>query len=171
MLDGTDLNDAYTLIRHEVVQESKPYSTAANPPAQQQQSKPQQHTTLQQLQELQQQKAPGQQPPQQQPRVIVPAPPIVAMLPPMQPQRSTQLPSQPSQSYLEALVQQRREMLKYIVLSFVILLALACHNAIKFGFKEYILANDLSFKQELALRLGYPVAAFIVLWNLRALSK
>lgn len=169
MLDGTDLNDAYTLIRHELQEPPSPPKDPQPSVVQQPKPQQQQHTTLQQLQQLQQQQKSLAQPQQQlQPRLVIPAP--IAMLPPVQPQRLTQPPSQP-QSYLEALVQQRRDMLKYIVLSFVILLALACHNAIKFGFKEYILANDLSFKQELALRLGYPVAAFILLWNMRALSK
>lgn len=173
MLDGTDLNDAYSLIRHEAVGSPQeppkihqpqplPSPPVVTPvmPTQSPKTQPQQqqHTTLQQLQQMQQQQ-----------RLVVPTP--VAMIPPVRPRWTAAPAPQQPPSYLESLVQQRRDMLKYIVLSFVILLALACHTAIKFAFKEYILANDLSFKQELAVRLGYPVTALIVLWNLRALSK
>jgi len=76
---------------------------------------------------------------------------------------------QKSASYFEALVNKRKDVIKMVSFAAIILLAISIHNVVDFGLKEFILSNELSFKQEIGIRLIYPLAVIFFLWNIKAL--
>ena len=79
-------------------------------------------------------------------------------------------PAANSKTYYDAMVQKRRDVLKLVTFAVIIIVALSILSVVVFGFKEVILSNDFTFKQELGFRLIYPFAALFLLWNLKALT-
>lgn len=75
---------------------------------------------------------------------------------------------QKSASYFDAMVNKRKDVLKMVSFAAIILLAISVHNVVDFGLKEFILSNEFSFKQEVGIRLVYPLAVVFLLWNLKA---
>lgn len=75
-----------------------------------------------------------------------------------------------SPSYFDAMVNKKRDVLKMVAFAVIILLAISIHTVVDFGLKEFIMSNDFTFKQELGLRIVYPVAVIFLLWNLKALT-
>lgn len=61
----------------------------------------------------------------------------------------------------------RRDMLKLVIYAMVILFALAIYSAVEMIIKELAVSGDLSFKQELGIRLLYPVLLFFGLWFIK----
>jgi hypothetical protein len=70
--------------------------------------------------------------------------------------------------YLDMLGSKKKDMLKLIIIAVMILLAMSIHSFVTFWLKEYIVSSELSFRQELGVRLLYPVLVLFVLWNLKA---
>lgn len=62
---------------------------------------------------------------------------------------------------------QRRETIKIITYALIILFALALYSVFEMIIKEIVIGNDLGYKQEIAIRLIYPLLVFFILWNVR----
>jgi hypothetical protein len=69
--------------------------------------------------------------------------------------------------YLGQMESKRREMIKIVTYSLMILLALVTYTATDVVVKEIVASYDFSFKQELMLRLAYPVLIFFLIWNVK----
>lgn len=62
----------------------------------------------------------------------------------------------------------RRDMLKLLVLACVVVLALGTHSAVMHYVATYIQESEIeSWYTELAIRVGYPIAIFVVMWLLK----
>jgi hypothetical protein len=69
--------------------------------------------------------------------------------------------------YFDLLWQKRRELFKLCALALVILLAISSHSAVWHYLQEYVDGQQLEGAQELAIRLAYPAAVLLVLWNVK----
>ena len=76
-------------------------------------------------------------------------------------------PSQPPQQVQKPLLTSRREIIKIVTYSLVILFALALYSVFEMLIKEISIANDFGYKQELVMRFLYPILIFIVIWNIK----
>jgi cation transport ATPase len=74
-------------------------------------------------------------------------------------------------SYFDTMLYKRKDVLKLISIAVIILLALSLHAVVDFGLKEVIMTGDFTFKQEMGIRLLYPVAIVFFLWNMKALGS
>lgn len=79
--------------------------------------------------------------------------------------------TQRTASYFDAMVQKRRDVLKMISFAIIILLAISIHTVVDFGLKELIMSNDFTFKQEIGVRMIYPLVVILFLWNIKALTS
>lgn len=73
--------------------------------------------------------------------------------------------------YFDKLASKRKDVMRIIQLSLVIVLALSLHFIIDHYLQTYIKNNDLSFERELIIRVLYPVAIVFVIWNMKAFLK
>lgn len=73
--------------------------------------------------------------------------------------------------YFDKLAAKRKDVMRIIQLSLVVVLALSLHFVIDHYLQNYIKNNDLSFERELIIRLLYPVAVIFIIWNLKAFMK
>jgi hypothetical protein len=73
--------------------------------------------------------------------------------------------------YFDKLAAKRKDVMRIIQLSLVIVLALSLHFIVDHYLKNYIKNNDLSFERELILRALYPVAVIFIIWNMKAFIK
>lgn len=78
--------------------------------------------------------------------------------------------AQRAASYFDAMVQKRRDVLKMVSFAIIILLAISIHTVVDFGLKELIMSNDFTFKQEIGVRMIYPLVVILLLWNLKAIT-
>ena len=171
MLDGTDLDDAYAI-----------FSPEPRQSAPQQQQQQQQAMAMKQASPQQRQPGTTVQSPQLMQAiesVMQPYIPVQIPIGPGHGGQSGQMQSQqprvvyaaPPPSYFDILVNRRRDVMKLVAFSIVILFAISIHTVVDFGFKEYIVNNDFTFKQELGIKLVYPAAVLLVLWNLKAMTS
>lgn len=70
--------------------------------------------------------------------------------------------------YFDMLGSKKKDMLKLIIIAVMILLAMSVHSFTSFWLKEFITSSELSFRQELGVRLLYPIVVLFLLWNLKA---
>jgi len=169
---GTSLNDAYSLIS----ENKETYEDNNNAMAQIAQTSSRDAPPKYYQSEPQQQQQQQQQQPLQSPLVYTstmlptPVPPTPV---PKQQQQQPVKPAQPvyrSPSYFDQLGAKRKEMIKVIGYALMILFALTLYTGIDFLIKDVIEKNDLSFKQELGLRLSYPLLVLFVLWNFKIIG-
>jgi hypothetical protein len=73
--------------------------------------------------------------------------------------------------YFDKLGSKRKDVMRILQLSLVIVLALSLHFIIDHYLKNYIKNNDLSFERELIIRLLYPIAVVFIIWNMKAFIK
>jgi hypothetical protein len=78
---------------------------------------------------------------------------------------------QQQSGYIDKLFSKKKDMLKIIQLSLIIVLAISIHFIIDYYMKNYLKNNDLTFERELILRLLYPVSIIFILWNMKAFLK
>jgi hypothetical protein len=71
----------------------------------------------------------------------------------------------------ESMWMRRRDIMKLVCLSLVVVLALAFHSSMEYYLKQYILENDMTSKQELLLRFAYPLVILLFLWVLKTWYK
>jgi hypothetical protein len=74
----------------------------------------------------------------------------------------------PDPGYLEYMWVRRRDVLKLIIISLVIMLAISSHYTIWHYMREYFDGATLTTSQELMLRVAYPIAVLVVLWHTKA---
>lgn len=73
--------------------------------------------------------------------------------------------------YIDKLFSKKKELLRVIQFSLIIVLALSLHFIIDHYIKYYIKNNDFTFERELIVRMLYPVAVLFVLWNMKAFLR
>ena len=116
-----------------------------------------QQVQQQQMQQMQQQQQQPQKPSQNQKKIIV--------------NQETEVHYRPSSpSYLDQLGSKRKEVIKVIGYALMILFALTLYTGIDFWLKDLIEVHDLSFKQELGIRMAYPLLVLFVMWNFKILN-
>lgn len=74
-------------------------------------------------------------------------------------------------SYLDKLFSKKKELLKLLQFSLIILLALSVHAIIDYYLKEYISNNDFTNERLILIRLLYPISIIFILWNLKVFVK
>ena len=99
------------------------------------------------------------EPPPQQQHVSTPIVKLQTILPPPPPPKMVVPPKNNMST--------KRETIKIVTYALIILFALALYSVFEMIIKEICLGNDLSYKQEIAIRLVYPLLVFIVLWNIK----
>ena len=113
---------------------------------------------------------PPQQPPQLQPEQLQPTyyqPP-----PPQQLQKRQSQPQYqrtPQYSFWDRMMMSRSDLLKLILLSFVVVLGISIEKFGSHYINSYLTDNILSPIQELLVRLSYPLLIFIILWIIKSL--
>jgi len=72
-------------------------------------------------------------------------------------------------SFWDRMVISRREVMKLLILSIVIILAISIEKIGCHYINNYLSSNDLTFLQELLVRLSFPIIVFIILWIIKSL--
>jgi hypothetical protein len=75
--------------------------------------------------------------------------------------------NQDDESYMDRLWNKKRDVTKFIMFAFVILLAVSAHALIEFYIKYTFSVNVLTFKQQLMIRAAYPFLVVLLLWNIK----
>lgn len=73
--------------------------------------------------------------------------------------------------YLDKLFSKKKDLLKVIQFTLIIVLAMSLHFIIDYYIKTYIKNNDFTFEKELIIRLLYPVGIVFVIWNMKTFLK
>jgi hypothetical protein len=76
--------------------------------------------------------------------------------------------SRGEQSYITTLLSKKRDIMKLMVLTGVILLALSVHGVVCHYCNLYFDSSDLGFWQGLGLRILYPTIVVFIVWNIKA---
>lgn len=74
-------------------------------------------------------------------------------------------------SYFDKLVAKKKDVLKLVLFSLVIILALSLHSMVKHYLKQFFEDNVMTASKEFAIRLLYPALVLLVLWNIKAFNK
>ena len=82
----------------------------------------------------------------------------------------TKQTQQQQKSYLDILFTRKRDIMKLVILSMVIVLGISVHSFIDFAMNESIIIYKMNFKKEVILRVIYPIALFFILWNVKAFA-
>lgn len=111
--------------------------------------------------------------PQPQPQPIQRAsqqlPPPPPPPPPITPApRAANTPVVEQFSYIDSLISKKKDLGRLILFALTVVFAIAIHAFVQFAIKEISIANTFSFKQELGLRLVYPVIALLMIWFIKA---
>lgn len=83
-----------------------------------------------------------------------------------QPQVATKQIQEPS--YLDKMALKKRDVLKLLIMSMMIIVAISIHTFIDFWLKDIVSAYQLTYRQELGLRALYPIAIILLIWNTKA---
>lgn len=78
---------------------------------------------------------------------------------------------QQQSGYIDKLFSKKKDLLRVLQFSLIIVLALSLHFIVDHYMKYYIKNNDFSFERELILRVLYPVGVLFILWNMKAFLK
>lgn len=73
-------------------------------------------------------------------------------------------------SYFDLLASKKKDMGRILVYALMILLALVVYTLIDVIIKEVLIKYDLSFKQEVGMRLVYSVVIIFIIWNMKICS-
>ena len=144
----TELNLAYSLNNEEDDEMNYP------PPPPPKQTSPQ-PPSPQQLQQI-------QQPPQQIPQQVY------KLNFQQQPQQSQQIQRYPEYSFWDRMVLSRREVLKLLILSIVIVIGISLEKIGYHYISNYISSNDLTSLQEFLVRLSFPLFVILLLWIIKS---
>ena len=89
----------------------------------------------------------------------------------LQQQQLQQLPAKPRQPQPEPLevaqVKQKKDVLKTILLSTIILLAIATHSLVDYVIKDLSASFMMTFKQEIGARMLYPLIVFLLMYMIK----
>jgi hypothetical protein len=147
----TELNLAYSLNNEEDDEMNYP------PPPPPKQTSPQ-PPSPQQLQQI-------QQPPQQIPQQVYK---LNFQQQPQQSQQSQQIQRYPEYSFWDRMVLSRREVLKLLILSIVIVIGISLEKIGYHYISNYISSNDLTSLQEFLVRLSFPLFVILLLWIIKS---
>lgn len=78
---------------------------------------------------------------------------------------------QQQSSYLDKLFAKKKDVLKIIQFSLIIVLAMSIHFIVDYYLKYYIKNNDLTFERELIIRLIYPLSIVFIIWNFKTFLR
>ena len=98
-------------------------------------------------------------------------PRIAVLLNELKKQQKLTANMQQQSGYLDKLFSRKKEVLRILQFSLIIVLAMSLHFVVDHYMKYYIKNNDLTFERELILRLLYPVALIFILWNMKTFMK
>ena len=70
-------------------------------------------------------------------------------------------------TYIDKMVSKRKELMKVLTFSMIIMLAIAVHTTFDFWVKESVVLYGWSYNHELGLRLFYPFLLLFILWNFK----
>lgn len=70
-------------------------------------------------------------------------------------------------SFFDAMWAKRRELLKLLSMSLLIVIALSFHSVMEHVIKSYITENDLTSRNEVLLRFAYPLAMILLVWFIK----
>ena len=73
--------------------------------------------------------------------------------------------------YFDKLMARRKELLKFLLFSLIILLALSIHTQIKHYYKAFFQSHVLTPGKEFGIRMVYPLVVIFILWNLRVFVR
>jgi hypothetical protein len=102
------------------------------------------------------------------PPVQAPPPPPAPSPPPQPAPRAANTPVIEQFSYIDSLISKKKDLGRLVLFALTVVFAIAIHAFVQFAIKEISIANTFSFKQELGLRLIYPVIALLMIWFIKA---
>jgi hypothetical protein len=73
--------------------------------------------------------------------------------------------------YFEKLMSRRKDLLKFMLFSLILLLAFSIHIHVKHYYKAFFQNHVLTPAKEFGVRLVYPVVVLFILWNLRVFVR
>ena len=73
--------------------------------------------------------------------------------------------------YVDKLLSKKKDLIKLVTISFVILFAISLHYLVDFYLKKYFEENILGAGKEFLLRALYPAAVVFLLWNIKAFYR
>lgn len=76
----------------------------------------------------------------------------------------------PEPSFFDVMWGRRRDILKLVILSMLVVFAISFHDAISHVLKKYIMENDVTEKSETLLRFAYPLVILLFIWIAKASS-
>lgn len=74
-------------------------------------------------------------------------------------------------NYVDKLLSKKRDIIKLLTISFVVLFAISAHYFFEYYLRRYLEENALSSGKELLVRIAYPILVLFLLWNIKAFSK
>jgi len=88
-----------------------------------------------------------------------------------QTQTQTQSYASNQPSLFDAMWNKRKELIKLLTLSLLIVIALSFHSVMEHVIKSYIAENDMTAKNEVMLRFLYPAVMILLVWFIKAASS
>jgi hypothetical protein len=73
--------------------------------------------------------------------------------------------------YIERLGLRSRDVVRLIVLAFMIALGISIHWVGSHYITEWLESSDFNARQRLAVRLSYPIMIVVVMWNIKAFQQ
>jgi hypothetical protein len=78
---------------------------------------------------------------------------------------------QKGNNYVDRLLSKKKDIVKLLLISFVILLAISLHYIVDHYIKQFFEENVMSSGKEFLIRLLYPSLVLLILWNMKAFSR
>ena len=76
-----------------------------------------------------------------------------------------------SETIIDRFVSKKKEVMKLIVMSLTILLAISMHYLLSDLLKNYLINNELSENQEFMTKLAYPITILLIIWTFKVFNK
>lgn len=76
-----------------------------------------------------------------------------------------------NQSYIDKLLNKKKDLIKILLYTFIIVLALSIHYLIDYYLNQYISNNNFSMERLLFVKLLYPIVIIFIIWNLKIFIK
>jgi hypothetical protein len=78
---------------------------------------------------------------------------------------------QKNNSYIGKMMSKKRDIMKLVVLAFIVLMALSIHHVAAHYIGQYLEDNALSAGKEFLFRILYPCLVLFALWNIKVFYK
>jgi hypothetical protein len=79
--------------------------------------------------------------------------------------------TQKGNNYVDKLLSKKRDIIKLLSISFVILFAISVHYMVDHYLRKYFEDNMLTSGKEFLIRCMYPALVLFALWNIKAFNK